>query len=53
MNREEVISGALTLLGFGRATTKNTGVFDERIVILVNNGCLRMVDGVVTPVTSS
>jgi ribosomal protein L21E len=53
MNREEVISGALALLGFGRATAKITGMFDERIVVLVNNGCLRMADGVVTPVASS
>ncbi|MNE92034.1 hypothetical protein D3C80_1897150 [compost metagenome] len=53
MNREDVISGALALLGFGRATAKIAGVIDERIVVLVNSGRLRMVDGVVTPVTSS
>lgn len=49
MSREEVISGALALLGFGRATAKIAGMIDERIVVLVNNGSLRMVDGLVTP----
>jgi hypothetical protein len=53
MSREEVISGALALLGFGRATVKIAGMIDERIAVLVNNGRLRMVDGVVTPVASS
>lgn len=53
MSREDVTSGALALLGFGRATAKIAGVIDERIVVLVNSGRLRMVDGVVTPVTSS
>ena len=49
MSREEVISGALALLGFGRATAKIAGMLDERIVALANEGRLRMVDGVVTP----
>lgn len=49
MSREEVISGALALLGFGRATAKISGMIDERIVVLVNSGSLRMVDGLVTP----
>jgi len=49
MSRDEVISGALALLGFGRATAKITGMVDERIVVLVNSGRLRMVDGLITP----
>lgn len=53
MSREEATSGALALLGFGRATAKIAGMVDERIVVLVNNGRLRMVDGLVTPESPS
>nr|WP_315434779.1 DUF3320 domain-containing protein [uncultured Pseudomonas sp.] len=48
MSREEAISGALTLLGFGRATTKITGMIDQRIILLVNTGRLKLVGGMVT-----
>ncbi|MBT2294127.1 DUF3320 domain-containing protein [Pseudomonas fluorescens] len=52
MSREDAISGALALLGFGRATSKIAGMLDERIVTLANNGRLRLVDGVITPMAS-
>lgn len=48
MSREEAISGALALLGFGRATTKITGMIDQRIIFLVNTGRLKLVGGMVT-----
>jgi very-short-patch-repair endonuclease/DNA polymerase III delta prime subunit len=52
MSREDTISGALALLGFGRATSKITGMLDERIVTLADNGRLRLVDDVITPMAS-
>lgn len=48
MSREDAISGALSLLGFGRATSKIAGMLEDRISALASGGRLRMVDGVVT-----
>jgi len=45
---EDAISGALGLLGFGRATSKIAGILEERIGVLAAQGRLQVVDGVVT-----
>ncbi|WP_462382627.1 DUF3320 domain-containing protein [Pseudomonas sp. Marseille-QA0892] len=52
MSREDAISGALVLLGFGRATSKITGMLEGRIDTLAAEGRLQVVDGVVTPVAA-
>ena len=48
MSREDAISGALGLLGFGRATSKISSVLEERISSLTAEGRLQLVDGVIT-----
>lgn len=48
MSREDAISGALSLLGFGRATAKVSRYMEERISHLANNRSVNVVDGVVT-----
>lgn len=48
MSREDAISGALGLLGFGRATAKIAGMLEARIDTLAAEGRLQVVDGVVT-----
>jgi len=48
MSREDAISGALGLLGFGRATSKIAGILEERVGVLASQGRLRVVDGVIT-----
>jgi hypothetical protein len=53
MSREDAISGALGLLGFGRATSKIAGVLDERISVLTTEGRLRVVDDAVTAGSTS
>jgi ribosomal protein L21E len=53
MSRENAISGALGLLGFGRATSKIAGMLDERIDALAAEGRLQVVDGVVTAAAAS
>jgi very-short-patch-repair endonuclease len=47
MSREDAISGALGLLGFGRATSKIAGMLQERIGILSAEGRLQVIDGIV------
>lgn len=47
MGREDAISGALGLLGFGRATSKIAGILEERIGALAAQGRLQVIDGVV------
>ncbi|MNE91021.1 hypothetical protein D3C80_1885850 [compost metagenome] len=49
MTREDAVSGALALLGFGRATTKIAGLLEERIRELSSSGHLAEVDDLVTP----
>lgn len=51
MSREDAISGALGLLGFGRATSKIAGMLDERIERLVCAGRLQVADGVISVIT--
>lgn len=53
MSHEDAISGALGLLGFGRATAKIAGVVEARISNLSAQGRLRVADGFVTVVTAS
>ena len=53
MSREDAISGALGLLGFGRATSKIAGILEERIGVLAAQGRLQLVDGVVTAIAGS
>ncbi|GLE68521.1 DUF3320 domain-containing protein [Pseudomonas aeruginosa] len=53
MTQEDAISGALGLLGFGRATSKIAGILDERIGALSAQGRLQVVDGLVTVATVS
>lgn len=53
MSREDAISGALGLLGFGRATSKIAGILEERIGALSAQGRLQLVDGVVTVAAGS
>lgn len=53
MSREDAISGALGLLGFGRATSKIAGTLEDRIDTLAAEERLQVVDGVVTAVTAS
>lgn len=48
MGREDAISAALGLLGFGRATSKIAGILEERVGALAAQGRLQVVDGVVT-----
>ena len=48
MSREDAISGALGLLGFGRATSKIAGVLEERLRELIAHQRLQMVNGVVS-----
>lgn len=48
MTREEAISGALTLLGFGRATSRIAAIFEERVDELVNTGKLATSDGMLS-----
>lgn len=48
MSREDVISGSLVFLGFGRAKSKSSGTLDERIGSLAAKRQLQVVDGVVT-----
>lgn len=48
MSREDAISGALGLLGFGRATSKIVGILEERIGALAAQGRLQVVDGVMS-----
>lgn len=48
MSRESAISGALELLGFGRATLKIAGSLEERINVLTAEGKLKELDGVIT-----
>ncbi len=50
MTREDAISGALGLLGFGRATSRVSVSLEERIDSLVTEGRLQVVDGVVKAV---
>lgn len=45
MDAEDAISGALTLLGFGRATSKIAGVFEDRLNALIASGRLMASDG--------
>lgn len=52
MSREDAISGALSLLGFGRATSKISSVLEERIGCLTTEGRLQIVDEVITTPTS-
>ncbi|MGK4339993.1 DUF3320 domain-containing protein [Ectopseudomonas oleovorans] len=47
MGCEDAISGALGLLGFGRATSKIAGILEERIGALAAQGRLQVIDGVV------
>lgn len=53
MSYEDAISGALSLLGFGRATAKIAGVVEERISNLSAQGRLRMANGLVTVASSA
>lgn len=53
MSREDAISGALGLLGFGRATSKIAGMLDTRIETLAAEGRLQVGGGVVTAATAS
>lgn len=48
MSREDAISGALGLLGCGRATSKISSVLEERIGSLTAKGRLQLVDEVIT-----
>ncbi|MFS7197528.1 DUF3320 domain-containing protein [Rahnella inusitata] len=48
MSREDAISGALRLLGFGRATSKISRLLEERIDSLATKRNLQVVNGVVT-----
>ena len=48
MSLEDAISGALGLLGFGRATSKIAGTLEERVGALAAKGRLQVVDGVIT-----
>lgn len=48
MNSDEAISGALGLLGFGRATSKITAELEKRIHHLTSTGRLQEAGGVVT-----
>ena len=52
MSREDAISGALGLLGFGRATSKISSVLEERIGCLTTEGRLQLIDDVITTPTS-
>ncbi|XZG69332.1 DUF3320 domain-containing protein [Chitinibacteraceae bacterium HSL-7] len=45
MSRDEAISGALDLLGFGRATSKLSDVLSERLNGLQEAGRVRLADG--------
>ena len=51
MSREDAISGALSLLGFGRATSKISSVLEERIGCLTTEGRLQLIDDVITTPT--
>lgn len=42
---DEAISGALALLGFGRATSKISEAVQQRLVVLQKNGCIELVQG--------
>ncbi|MEA1605563.1 DUF3320 domain-containing protein [Pseudomonas spirodelae] len=53
MSREDAISGALSLLGFGRATAKVSGQLEERISSLTAEGRLKEVAGLVTAVADA
>ncbi|HBT4748414.1 TPA: DUF3320 domain-containing protein [Klebsiella pneumoniae] len=48
MSHEDAISGALDLLGFGRATAKISQALEERIGSLVTKRRLQVVNGIVT-----
>ncbi|PKM31581.1 MAG: DUF3320 domain-containing protein [Gammaproteobacteria bacterium HGW-Gammaproteobacteria-11] len=48
MSRDAAIAGALNLIGFGRATSKITGILDERLEYLVSEGRLQMSGGLLT-----
>lgn len=50
MTREDAISGALGLLGFGRATSRVSVTLEERIDSLVAEGRLQAVDGIIKAV---
>jgi hypothetical protein len=45
MSHDDAISGALRLLGFGRATAKVTAVLEERIDQLISDGRLEVREG--------
>ena len=45
MESDDAISGALALLGFGRATTKIAGMLEERLKALLSYGRLVQADG--------
>ncbi|MGU9868747.1 DUF3320 domain-containing protein [Kluyvera ascorbata] len=53
MSREDAISGALDLLGFGRATAKISQSLEERIGNLISQRHLKMADGVITAANTS
>jgi hypothetical protein len=42
MSHDDAISGALRLLGFGRATAKVTALLKERIELLISNRRLEL-----------
>ena len=48
ISHEDAISGALDLLGFGRATAKISQALEERIGSLVTKRRLQVVNGIVT-----
>jgi hypothetical protein len=50
MASEDAVSGALSLLGFGRATAKISGVLEARLDKLTNTGRLAAVDGMLSSV---
>lgn len=53
MSSEDAISGALNLLGFGRATAKISQSLEERIGSLITQRHLKMADGVITKADTS
>lgn len=52
MSREDAVSGALALLGFGRVTVKIAAMLEERIDKLASDGRLQLANGVVSPLPS-